>query len=69
MKLKYVNEIDNECLYLTIDKYYTILSTRMWSNGYVQYLIKNDMEHETWYSKTRFNNRKEKLIEINKKAS
>ena len=65
MKLKYTNSINNAHLNLTIDKFYTILDTRIWSNGYVQYLIHDDLGYDSWYSKTRFNNRKEKLQKIN----
>lgn len=51
---------------LTKNKKYSIIKTRRWNNGYVQYLIQNDKGDECWFSIKRFSNRKEKLIEINK---
>jgi hypothetical protein len=51
---------------LTRKKKYKIISTRIWNNGYVQYLIEDNDGNQNWFSKKRFTNRKEKLIEINK---
>lgn len=61
--------IDNDRIgniYLTLYKKYDIIETRKWSNGYTQYLIKNDIDHENWYSKSRFSNRIDKLKKLNK---
>jgi hypothetical protein len=63
MKVQYTKKINDNKPNLTIDKIYNVINIRRWNNGAVQYLIEDDTEHTNWYSKKRFNNRKENYKE------
>ena len=69
MKVQYTNKININKPNLTINKFYDVVDTRRWSNGATQYFIMDNKGEYNWFSKKRFNNRKEKLQKIESQLS